>query len=58
MVGRKAFHCHHLRDVSVKLVTGISLRTVCPYSQVNLLLEAIGLESLCDTQDSLETVPC
>ena len=56
MVGRKVFPCHRLRVISVEPVAGISLPTVCPYSQVDLLLEAVRLEGLCDTQDSLETV--
>lgn len=36
------------------LINYIVLPTVCPYSQIDLLLEAVRLEGLCDTQDSLE----
>ncbi len=54
MEEHKAFPYHRLRIINVRLVNGIALPTVCPYSQVDLLLEAVRLECLCNTQDSLE----
>lgn len=53
MAGHKACPYHRLRSVSVGLVNAVALPTVCSYSQIDLLLEAVRLECLCDTQDSL-----
>ena len=49
MAERKAFPCHRLRSVSADQVDCIALPTVRPYSQIDLFMEAVRLEGLCDT---------
>lgn len=49
MAGRKAFPCHRLESVSVGLGYYHALPTVRPYSQIDLLVEAVGLERFCYT---------